>query len=87
MNKAIWKFVLNNAGATRIKFLAPTIIKYLRVDRQGDNLCLWAEVDVGSIKTIQYLIIRATGEVFETDDIHIGTFFDGPFVWHMYREE
>lgn len=80
--KSIWKFTLNNA---RTIIDAP-IERFLTVDRQGDNICVWAVVDKD--KECKSYTIEIIGTGWELQDIdsskYIGTLQEDGLVWHFF---
>lgn len=49
------------------------------------TVCIWAEVDTAApIVTVPVRIFPTGAEVLGAGFTHIGTFFDGPYVWHVY---
>jgi hypothetical protein len=59
--------------------------KIVHVDFQSDVLCIWAEVDINEELEAHYYFIVGTGHEIEENAIHIHTWFDGPFVFHLYK--
>lgn len=53
----------------------------------GGKPCVWAEV-VPSVQSAYdtYVRIVGTGEEVPLGTDHIGTYTEGPFVWHVYME-
>lgn len=48
--------------------------------------CLWAEVDPSARKVRRRLYIRGTGHAVPPSANHLGSFLQGPFVWHVFVE-
>jgi hypothetical protein len=66
----------------------PLDSKILKVDMQGDALMLWVEhgwVDGNTVRTVRHFEVYGTGQPIPLHTEHVGTFFDGPFVWHVYE--
>ena len=59
----------------------------LAVNRQGDTICVWAIVDEDAAEEEYHFSIRGTGHPLPgpaTKATHVGTVFQGPFVWHVF---
>ena len=86
--RTIWKYPLNlMAGnpvltVTSSKNAAPRM-----VGMQGDQPTLWMEVEPDAPSDYyHYFYIRGTGhEVPDFLNEHVGSFIQGPYVWHVYR--
>jgi hypothetical protein len=50
------------------------------------NACIWAKVSPeNELEKRQFLVV-GTGHTFDdTDMVYIGTYQDGPFVWHLFE--
>lgn len=64
----------------------PLSAKPLSVQLQGEQLCLWAEVNAGSSGQKQVVIsIVGTGHPIPPGAVnYLGTVQQGQFVWHVY---
>lgn len=67
----------------------PRIAKILHVAMQHGRPTIWAEVDPAERLVERTVSVIGTGHPFEVGiaspaDLHIGTVFDGPLVWHVY---
>lgn len=49
--------------------------------------CMWAQVDPSFPKEKREFRIYGTGHAIEEPETlkHLATFFDGPYVWHVYE--
>ena len=85
MSRAIWKYPLT--GDTRVALEMPIGARVLAVQMQGHLPCLWALVDTSADVQRRTFRIFGTGHRFDLspDAPHIGTFQDGPFVWHLFE--
>jgi len=63
----------------------PEKARQLRVEYQGSELCIWAEVDPASPMLQRTYILVPTGGEVSDRWIYQTTLFEGPFVWHLYR--
>lgn len=58
--------------------------KVVTVDIQNGQPCLWAEVDPTAKKMEKRRFhVYGTGNVVEGK--YVGTYFEGPFIWHVYE--
>ena len=83
----IYKYPIQPSG--RIEANAEVIkIVSVGLDPLGQQ-CIWALVDTRGYGSIDYQIY-GTGHPINTDwhdrDNYVGTFNDGPFVWHLFAE-
>jgi hypothetical protein len=54
---------------------------------QGTRLCLWALVDPEAPAVPRRFLIVGTGqEITDHHLAHVATWFEGPFVWHLFGE-
>jgi hypothetical protein len=81
--KAIWKFKL---PAPRAVIDMPVGAQVIRVARQGPVICLWAIVktDNNTLERRQFVTV-GTGSPIPDDGRYLGTWDDGPFVWHLFE--
>ena len=42
-------------------------------------------VDGNTVRTVRHFEVYGTGQPIPLHTEHVGTFFDGPFVWHVYE--
>lgn len=64
--------------------LSPRIEKVLSIAFQGNQLTVWVLVDLDGPTTETKLQIIPTGGEIEAGTF-IQTFFEGPFVWHLFQ--
>lgn len=85
--KTIWKFPLLVTDLCRIQI--PKNAEVLTVQRQNEQVCLWALVDPEANKETRYFEVHGTGNpILESDNRerrYIGTFQAAPFVWHVFE--
>ncbi len=76
----VWKFSCDRE--TKM----PAGARIVRVALQGGLPFVWAIVDPKAKPEPRRLLIRGTGhEVGEDGAEYIGTYDDGPFVWHLFE--
>lgn len=70
----------------------PDGARILKVDFQGDQLCLWALGDTNVKPVTRMIRVFGTGHPIGTENpnvtmnklVFIDTVFHGPFVWHVF---
>ena len=79
----IYKYKLQLIGQQQL--IIPSPQKFLSFQKQGDDFCVWYEVDIesGSRDVIDFMI-TATGYEVPSGTQYLGTVLDGGFVWHLY---
>lgn len=87
----VYKYTFNRLSP---EITMPEGAKILHVAMQHGKPTLWALVDLKDTVIKHRFVIRGTGHTVpagvdkEAAAIYtgfIGTFFDGPFVWHMWK--
>lgn len=74
--------------ASHFDVLLPEGAKILKADKQGDAYCMWALVDIDAKEQVRHFRWAGTGhDITEPQENlrHVGTFFDGPYVWHIFE--
>jgi hypothetical protein len=84
--RTIWKFMLEPTRLNRIEM--PENAKILIAAEQYGEICIWAEVNTDSQKSVRLFEVFGTGH--EMDDVHreyIGTAMlsVGSLVFHVYE--
>lgn len=84
--KTIHKAVLSLQE--RQQFYANADIKFLKVDSQSGQFCVWYETEVNDINSCYHVVrIVGTGQIVPHNATqYLGTVQDGPMVWHFYLE-
>ena len=68
------------------KVVMPKEAKILKASMQGSVPCIWALVDTNKSDETRTFIIYGTGhEIVESNLEFIETFFQGPYVWHLFE--
>lgn len=85
MNRAIFKYPLDVTDEQTVNL--PFGAKVVHVGMQNDKMYLWAEVDPKSKDDtpVTFRIFGTGHPMPEANIQHVGTVFDGPFVWHVYQ--
>ena len=76
--KTIYKYSL-----TQMNIQMPTGAQILHCAMQGDTYCLWALVDTDAPTENRSFRVLGTGWEVTENMAHIGTCFEGSFVWHI----
>lgn len=86
-NKAVWKFPLNTDRGTALDIKMPRNAKPLCVQMQKGVATIWCEIEVGEEFVTRSFEVVGTGWEFSADAAleYVGTWQDGPFVWHLYE--
>lgn len=84
--KTIWKFTLERTDKQYVDRM-PATAKVIHVGMQDGKITLWAIVNPNDVTLPRCYRIVGTGNPFPDADkwAHIGTVFDGPFVWHVFE--
>lgn len=85
--KVVYKYEV--PPSTRLVEL-PRDSRIVHVGEQLDLLMLWVEHGVpndNTTYTSRHFDVFGTGGFIPEDSRHVGTFFDGPFVWHVYETQ
>jgi hypothetical protein len=84
MVKQIWKYKVENV------IEMPLDAEILDVQLQNGqmfNACIWAKVNPENELEKRKFVVIGTGHSFDdTNHKYIGTYQDGPFVWHLFED-
>ncbi len=81
--KTIWKFPM---PAPRCVIDMPAGAQVIRVSRQPpSNICIWAIVESDNATEKRLFAAVGTGHAIPLDGRYLGTWDDGPFVWHLFE--
>lgn len=83
--RTIWKFTLAIVAEQTID--GPRTLRPLKLDKQFGDPTPWVEVETEDINVPHKILMFGTGHELPADlrvEDHIGTIFDGPFVWHFF---
>ena len=83
MIKQIWKFKVENV----IEMPKGAEILFVQIqNRQMFNACIWAKVNPENELEKRKFVVIGTGHSFDDTNMnYIGTYQDGPFVWHLFE--
>lgn len=84
--KTIWKFTFSVADSFTVSM--PAGAEFLHVAMQRDLSCMWLSVDDQAFQVLRRFAVQGTGrllgEARREDVRYLGTFQNGPFVWHLF---
>jgi len=63
----------------------PVGAQVVRVGRQGASVCVWAIVESSNALEDRLFATAVTGQPLPHDVRYLGTWDDGPFVWHLFE--
>lgn len=83
MSRVIFKYQMSEKDILSI----PREHQFLKVDMQGGRITFWCSVKLDSETIDVPISVIGTGREFEGDlPRHLGTVFEGPFVWHIFGD-
>lgn len=87
MNRVIYKYALKGAIDAYATFPIdmPMGARILCVQLQDGVPTIWAQVEAASDVERRTLVIIGTGHPLRDNLRYIGTFQQGPFVWHLHE--
>lgn len=79
--KTIYKYRFNET------LELPCGAEFLKVATQSEAglICLWFLVDVDQPKEHREFRIHGTGHLVDDNERYLDTFFEGPYVWHLFE--
>jgi hypothetical protein len=80
--RSIYKYVIP-PNASGIKM--PKGATVIHAGPQGADICLWARVNPSADEEIRSFVVVGTGGAVDDAAVHVGTVFQGPFVWHVFE--
>jgi hypothetical protein len=94
MTRQVWKFPVPDTLQVNVPFTveAPGIGRAVHFDMQETDTgyhptFLWTEVDPDApFSTTQFMVV-GTGWDVPDDYEHVGTYLNGPLVWHLYQAQ
>ena len=85
----IWKYSIDFPHPNGQVMELPIGAEILHVDKQlQDVISFWAKVDPQAPKEVRHFTVVATGQEFDPELKHVGTFLlhDGTFVFHLFED-
>lgn len=80
----IYKYPFEIVDVQQLEIHRPALLRHVGLDPQGQP-CIWAEVDPNNDVNVVTLLVVGTGRpIPATARTHIGSFNQGPFMWHVY---
>jgi hypothetical protein len=89
MTNTMLKVTFNlTSDTTRVSLPRDAVIRH--VDDQHGMVAIWFEADVAHLDGAvpvwdRYFTTRGTGQPIPDGGVHLGTFKQGPFVWHVFE--
>lgn len=80
----IWKYAIDRVDVRWLEM--PIGARIIHVGMQNEQITLWAIVDPKADCEKRAIRVVGTGNPFPdaSECTHLGTVFDGPFVWHVF---
>lgn len=79
--RAIWKFPI-----TCPQMAVPTGAIFRSCAMQGTIPCMWMEIETTNPLEVINVYIYGTGHTIPDDLTYLGSYIDGPYVWHLYKK-
>lgn len=83
--KTIWKFPLVITDRQTVPIPENGVPIHVGLDPHG-NPCIWCEIPSINIDRglLEVFIVGTGNEMPDRAENHLGSFIQGPFVWHVY---
>lgn len=81
--KTVWKYEIRGGLKTPVPLPDGAKVVHAGLDPTGAP-CVWAEVDTEAKTKKTTFFLIGTGHEIPDKTTHLGSFIDGPFVWHVY---
>ena len=82
--KTIYKYPIQITDEQEITMPTGAIVIHAGLDPQGTP-CVWARVDTEAEPEPVSILVYGTGTTMEYEPLeHVGSFTQGPFVWHVF---
>lgn len=81
--KTVWKYPITRAP--RFELLMPQDAKILCLQVQDGTPCIWAEGYSEDEEELRQFCTVGTGHAVPPAVTYVGTWQDGPYVWHVYE--
>ena len=81
--RTIWKFTIALTDEPSVQM--PEGAEVIHFDNQDGTPTIWAVVDPDAPLEVRHFSLRGTGHRMNGAGRHIGTAFQGPFVWHLFE--
>lgn len=82
--RRVYKYHLGIHPRTSIAL--PVGAKFLHAGQQTHEYFMWFEVDSTALVEDRIFTVHGTGhDITSPYDVWLGTFQDGPYVWHVYE--
>jgi len=84
--KTIWKYSFHVKDEFALQL--PAGAEIVSVERQGDDVyvgTIWAIVDTDAAVWLRSFACRGTGHPLPENALHVASWQDPPFVWHLFE--
>lgn len=81
--RTIHKYPIQIADNQNLEVPHGAAIIHVGIDPTGAP-CIWADVDTDNYKVGFPVLVRGTGHPIPSGACHVGSFAQGPFVWHVF---
>lgn len=82
--RQIYKYQLPLRKPGMFMMAMPVVEKFLKLDWQNGHMCLWALHADTESQSVRKFLIAGTGYEIPPGFEYIGTWTDGPFIWHLF---
>lgn len=84
--RTIFKYPFLPAADFKIDMPIGAAILYVGCQDEDEQACIWAIVDNEADQEERFFCVVGTGHAAAPETYeHIGTFQQGPFVWHLFQ--
>lgn len=81
----IYKYPIEITDRQEIQMPFNAIVIHAGLDPKGVP-CVWAEVESNKrLAPVELFIVGTGNPMPEKSTVHIGSFVQGPFVWHVFK--
>lgn len=80
---AVYKYELDLTDVNEITMPMGAEIIHANIDPHGSP-CVWAVVNPENKPQRKLIYIRGTGQPLPDNCIHLSSFRQGPFIWHVF---
>lgn len=81
--RVVHKYTIRNSLEPQL-VTVPSRAALLTAAMQGDQICVWFQVEPESPPITHTWLVVGTGHPIVDEARHVGTVFDGAFVWHIF---
>lgn len=83
--RTIWKFPVLNINGDEDEVSVPIDARLVHFGPDPDGaICAWFECDRTDLRHRRWFAIYGTGWPIPAGQTHVGSYVEGPFLWHVY---